>query len=63
MTPLKPVDIIAIIFSLGYFLIVINLFFFNVPAENKDMLNMLFGMLSTVMISIVHMYFNGKESA
>jgi hypothetical protein len=54
------VDVISILFTIGYFIILINLFFFTIPVANKDTANMLIGLLSTIMISIVHNYFNNS---
>lgn len=53
---MKVIDAIALIFTVGYFLLFAALVFHVVPPENREMLNALLGILSVVMLKIVEGY-------
>ncbi len=58
----RTVDIIAILFTLGYFAVLLLSFFRPFPESNKDVLNFLLGILSAVMLKIVESLIN-KDAA
>jgi hypothetical protein len=58
----RTVDLLSFIYTVGYFGVLIIAFFRPFPQENRDVLNVLLGILSMVMVKIVEAYFN-KDSA
>lgn len=53
----RTVDILAILFTIGYFSVLGIAFFKSFPESNRDVLNILFGILSMVMVKIIEAYF------
>jgi hypothetical protein len=58
----RTVDLLSFLYTLGYFSVLGLAFFRPFPEENRDVLNVLLGILSMVMVKIVEAYFN-KDSA
>lgn len=58
----RTVDLLSFLYTIGYFIVLGLAFFRPFPAENRDVLNVLLGILSMVMVKIVEAYFN-KDSA
>jgi hypothetical protein len=58
----RTVDLLSFLYTIGYFLVLGLAFFRPFPSENRDVLNVLLGILSMVMVKIVEAYFN-KDSA
>jgi len=58
----RTVDLLSFLYTMGYFTVLVISFFKPFPAENRDVLNVLLGILSMVMVKIVEAYFN-KDSA
>lgn len=52
----RVIDVIAVIFTIGYFGLFAALVFHIVPADNREMLNAMMGILSVVMVKIVESY-------
>lgn len=55
--------VIAILYTIGYFLLVWKLMSSAIPTENKDIVNALIGILSVIQSGIVQYYFGGSKSA
>lgn len=55
--------ILAILYTIGFFAIVITLMLRGIPAENKDAINLLLGMLGLIQAGIVKFYFDGTKAA
>src|SRR5450759_430679 len=55
--------ILALMYTLGYFSLVMTLMWQGIPAENKDVVNTLVGMLTIIQTGIVGFYFGGSKSA
>ncbi len=55
--------ILAIMYTLGYFVMVGILMLQGVPEANKDVINTLVGMLSIIQTGIIGYYFGGSKSA
>jgi len=58
----RTVDYLSFLYTIGYFGILVLAFLRPFPAENRDVLNVLLGILSMVMVKIVEAFFN-KDSA
>jgi len=58
----RTVDLLSILYTIGYFISLNVAFFFPFPDANKDVLNVLLGILSTIMLKIVESYFNKDSS-
>lgn len=58
----RTVDILSFMYTVGYFGILTIAFFVPFPSDNRDVLNVLLGILSMVMVKIVEAYFN-KDAA
>jgi hypothetical protein len=55
--------ILAIIYTLGYFAMVLIVLWRGIPAENKDVVLQLIGILSIIQTGIVAFYFGGSKAA
>lgn len=55
--------ILAGLYTVGYFSILIIAIFYKFPPENQDALNTLFGMLSAAQLSIVQYYFGSSKGS
>ncbi len=63
-TPLgDTARILAIMYTIGFFIIVLTLMLRGIPAENKDAINLLLGMLGLIQAGIVKFYFDGTKAA
>lgn len=58
----RTVDLLSFLYTLGYFAVLGLAFFRPFPSENRDVLNVLLGILSMVMVKIVEAYFNKDAS-
>lgn len=58
----RTVDILSFAYTVGYFISLWFAFYKPFPSENRDVLNVLLGILSMVMVKIVEAYFN-KDTA
>lgn len=58
----RTIDILSFLYTVGYFTVLCLAFFQPFPESNRDVLNVLLGILSMVMVKIVEAYFN-KDSA
>lgn len=58
----RTIDLLSFLYTLGYFIILGLSFYQPFPESNRDVLNVLLGILSMVMVKIVEAYFN-KDSA
>lgn len=58
----RTVDLLSFLFTIGYFVVLGLAFFRSFPDSNRDVLNVLLGILSMVMVKIVEAYFN-KDAA
>lgn len=55
--------VIAILFTLGFLSLCALLYFKEIPPANKDSLQIIFGILSGVVMAIVGFYFGSSQSA
>lgn len=55
--------ILAGLYTVGYFCILLLAIVYQFPTENKDTLNALFGMLSAAQLSIVSYYFGSSKGS
>lgn len=55
--------VIAILYTVGYFLVIWSVVTHPIPAENRDAFNILLGILSVIQAGIVQFYFGGSRSA
>lgn len=58
----RTIDILSFTYTLGYFSVLAIAFFHPFPDSNKDVLNVLLGVLSMTMVKIVEAYFNKDSS-
>jgi len=58
----RTVDYLSFLYTIGYFGVLVIAFYRPFPPENRDVLNVLLGILSMVMVKIVEAYFN-KDAA
>jgi hypothetical protein len=58
----RTVDLLSFLYTIGYFGVLVLAFLRPFPPENRDVLNVLLGILSMVMVKIVESYFN-KDAA
>lgn len=58
----RTVDLLSFLYTIGYFGVLALAFFRPFPPENRDVLNVLLGILSMVMVKIVEAYFNKDAS-
>jgi len=58
----RTIDILSIIYTLGYFLTLWIAFYKPFPQENRDVLNVLLGVLTMIMAKVVDSYFT-KDAA
>jgi hypothetical protein len=54
----RTVDILSFLYTIGYFTVLIIAFFVPFPAENKETLILLLGILSAVLGKIIEAYFS-----
>lgn len=63
-TPLlEPARLLAVMYTIGFFGIVLIMMTKGIPAENKDAINGLLGALTIVQSGIVQFYFGGSKGA
>lgn len=55
--------ILAGLYTVGYFFILLVAIFYEFPPANKDTLNALFGMLSAAQLSIISYYFGSSKGS
>lgn len=55
--------ILAGLYTIGYFTILVIAIFYEFPVENKEVLNALFGMLSAAQLSIINYYFGSSKGS
>lgn len=62
----NPSDVsgwLAIIYTIGFIGLAVLLYFYEIPASNKDALLYLFGILSGIELTIIAFYFGGNKAA
>lgn len=63
-TPLgDTARILAIMYTVGYFVVILSVMWRGIPTENKDVVLQLIGILSIIQTGIVAFYFGGSKSA
>lgn len=55
--------ILAIIYTVGYFAMVLTVMWKGIPSENKDVILQLIGILSIIQTTVVTFYFGGSKAA
>lgn len=62
-TPLgDTARILALMYTLGYFVLIISLMWKGIPEDNKDVVNTLVGILSIIQTGIINYYFGGSKA-
>lgn len=56
MKNIRAIDILSILFTIGYFSILGALMFHVIPDANKDVFNALLGVMTTIMLKIADFY-------
>lgn len=59
---LRTVDLISLMFTMGYFVILGLLMYRGIPDGNENSFNILLGILSAAMLGILHAYYNKDSS-
>lgn len=62
----NPMDIsgaLAALYTIAYMVMVGLLFFVSIPAENKDLINTLVGIMSAVQMAIIGFFFGSSKNA
>lgn len=55
-------EIIALIYTLGYFGFLVLIVFHDLPVDGEDTLKILLGVMSTAEVAIVQYYFGASQS-
>ena len=60
---MKTQDILAYVYTFGYFAFLAGVTFYGFEAEAKDLMNMLVGILSAAQLAIIGYYFGSSEGS
>lgn len=59
--PFDIAGILAILYTIGYLVMVGFLYFVEIPLSNKDPLLQLFGLMSAIQMALIGFYFGGSK--
>lgn len=61
--PMDIAGVLAILYTVGYLVMVGFLFFIKIPVENKDPMLQLFGLMSAIQMALISFYFGSSKAA